>query len=144
MTKSGTGCLCCLQGSWSSLLEGQLEGRGVGSAGVRLAVQTPFMAETGELSRPGESCTFLVLCPQNLLFSSSSQLGRPPETVNEVWDLLVSMPVTSKQSVRRNQSWSDFVITPVLGCLPNWTRIQSHSYSDKLKTDILSMDLRNL
>lgn len=76
----------------------------MGSAGVRLAVQTPFMAETGELSRSGEPCTFLVLCPQNFLFSSSSQLGRPPETVNEVWDLLVSMPVTSKQSVRRNQS----------------------------------------
>lgn len=66
----------------------------MGRAGVRLAVRTPFMAETGELSRPVEPCTFLMLCPQNFLFSSSSQLGRPPKTVNEVWDLLVSMLVT--------------------------------------------------
>lgn len=36
---------------------------------------TLFMAETGELSRPGEP--FLVLCPQNFLSSSFSQLGKP-------------------------------------------------------------------
>lgn len=104
MAKAGTGCLCCLQGSWSSLLEGQLEEQGMGRVGVSLAVQTPFMAETGELSRPAEPCTFLMLCPQNFLSSSSTQLGSPPETENEVWDLLVLMLVTSEQNVRRNQS----------------------------------------
>lgn len=83
MAKAGTGCLCCFQESWSSLLEA----RGVGRAGVRLAVPTPFMAEPGELSRAGELCTFLVLCPQNFFSSSSSHLGRPPETVNEIWDI---------------------------------------------------------
>lgn len=86
------------------LSPGKLElpagGLGVGRAGVSLAVQTPFMAETAELGRPGEPCTFLVLCPQNSLSSSSSQQGSPPETVTEMWDFLVS----SKQSVRRNQS----------------------------------------
>lgn len=49
----------------SLLSPGKLElpagGLGVGRAGVSLAVQTPFMAETAELSRPGEPCTFLVL-----------------------------------------------------------------------------------
>lgn len=40
MAKAGTGCLCFLQGSWSSLLEGQLESWGMDRAGVSLAVQT--------------------------------------------------------------------------------------------------------
>lgn len=71
-------------------------GPGVGRAGVSLAVQTPSMAETAELSRPGEPCTFLMLCPQDFLSSSSSPQGSLPE----MWDFLV----TSKQSVRRNQS----------------------------------------
>lgn len=85
-------------------MEGQLEGWGRGRAGISLAVKAPFTAQTGELSRPGEPCTFLVLCSQYFLSSSFSQLGSPPETVNEIWDLLVLMLVTSEQNVRRNQS----------------------------------------
>lgn len=40
-------------------VEGQLGGWEMGRAGVSLAVQAPFMAETGELSRLGEPCSFL-------------------------------------------------------------------------------------
>lgn len=65
-------------------LQTWLEGRGLGRAGVCLAVRPTFTGETGDTGGPGGPCACLVLCPQNFLFSSSSQLERPPETLDSM------------------------------------------------------------
>lgn len=136
MAKAGTGWISCLQGSWSSLLEGW-EWAELGSV---LLCRHPSWQRLQ--SWAGQVSLALSLCSAHRI----PYLHHPRNGGAHLKQWLKCGTSLSHQSRVSGGIRADLILSSHQYWDDCWTglEMQSHSCSDMLKLDVFSMDLRNL